>query len=92
MNQNNAAREFGRLVANARRGWPGSGNSGGTGGSGQRPPNLGALLGGSGVVIALIGAGVALNSALYNGLFCSSTESRETDAFCDKKLTVDIEL
>jgi len=73
MNQE-AAKQFGRFIRQARAGAytatggpKGSGNGGGSAGGGGGPPNLGALLGGSGLVIALGLGGLTINSALYNG-------------------------
>ena len=46
------------------------GPAGGSGGPGEGggPPNLGRIIGGSGAAIALVVGGLALNSALFNGM------------------------
>ena len=83
--QNEAARQFGRLASRLRAaqqsgvggkpstGGGGAGRPGGAGG----PPNLGAILGGSGAVIALGVGAVLVNSALFNGPFLFYTVVRE---------------
>jgi len=72
MNQE-TARRMGQMLRQARAGafastgGPGkSGGGGGKGGPGGQPPNLGTILGGSGLVIALGLGGLAINSSLYN--------------------------
>lgn len=66
MNQNEFARNMGRMLTRARQAANQGGSGGGRGGAGGRPPNFGAFLGGSGAVFALVGGGLLLNSALYN--------------------------
>jgi hypothetical protein len=63
MNQQEAARQLGRFLSQARKGFNAGG---GAPGSGGKPPNLSTLLGGSGVVLALVGGAIVLNSSLYN--------------------------
>jgi len=70
MNQE-AARQFGKWMARARAGaYTGMGGNGGGGSSGgaggPKPPNLGTLLGGSGLVLLLGGGALLANSSLYN--------------------------
>ena len=78
--QNEAARQFGRLASRLRAaqqsgvgGKPSTGGGGAGRPGGGGPPNLGAILGGSGAVIALGVGAVLVNSALFNGSFLSST-------------------
>ena len=72
MNQE-TARRMGQMLRQARAGafpgtgGPGKSGGGGKGGPGVQPPNLGTILGGSGLVIALGLGGLAINSSLYNG-------------------------
>lgn len=66
MNQNEFARNMGRMLSRARQAAQQGGGGPRGGGGGNRPPNLGAFLGGSGLMFALVGGGFALNSSLYN--------------------------
>jgi len=76
-----AGRTIGRLIAERARaagiayggGGPG-GSSGGSGGSSGGGPSggFGRILGGSGAILALVGGGLALNAALFNGMPASA--------------------
>lgn len=57
---------MGRMLNRARQAAQSGGNGGAGGGGRGKPPNVGALLGGSGAMLALIGGGLALNASLYN--------------------------
>lgn len=93
-----AARSFGRLLAERAKaagvayGGGRPGGSGGSGGSGG-PPNLGKIVGGSGAAIALVVGGLAINSALFNGMPAWRRSSGwKADAASPTQLMVDIAL